>query len=411
LQITALRTESTPGGIRFSARIRGEENDSVEELAFGLARDGAEFAEPAPEAFALVGALAASRSGERRVRIEGKLCPRFRDDVRVALRLLTTWYGNPEPILEATAGFSAREPPSPRAGLFLSGGVDSVSALRANRLSFPPDHPAAFRDAIFVIGYGLQGGRDTRPGLEELRARQRRSSEAIARIAGLRFIAVESRADVLGEDGGFFLRASHSAHLAAIAHLFCRRLSSASIAASYDPSFLAPWGTHPMLDPNYGSSGIEIRHEGFGLTRGERTALVAGWKEALPHLIVCHQAPLGGGRLNCGRCEKCLRTMIDLDLAGALAPPAPFPAEIDRELLEGLRIPAATAPFWTDFPVRLRAGGRGGLAATVQRLLEQSARRERWFEERGWKGTLRRLDRRYLGGRLLAARRKVRPAH
>jgi hypothetical protein len=409
MQITGLSAERTASGLRLSGRFRAEESGVVEQVDFDVEGDAAELADPAPEAFALIGALAALRAGERRVRIEGKLCPRFRDDTRLALRLLHTWYGNPEPVLEATAGFAAREPPSPRAGLFLSGGVDSVSALRANRLSFSPDHPSAFRDALFVVGYGLQGDQATRPGLEELRARQRRSSEAIAQIAGLRFIEVESKVDALGEEGGFFLRASHSAHLAAIAHLFRRTLSSASIAASYDPSFLEPWGTHPLLDPHYGSSAIEIRHEGFGLTRGERVGVVAAWKEALPHLIVCHQAPLGGGRLNCGRCEKCLRTMIDLDLAGALAPPAPFPEEVDPGLLEDLRVPAATVPFWKNFPARLRARGRGGLAANVERLLEESRRQERWFEERGWKGTLRRVDRRYLGGRLLAARRRLGP--
>jgi hypothetical protein len=411
MQITGLAAERFAGGLRISARFTREESGAIEDVAFDVEGDAAEFARPAPEAFALIGALAAFHAGEKRVLIDGTLCPRFRDGVRLALRLLRTWYGgNPEPVLEATNGFTARDPVSPRAGLFLSGGADSLSALRANRLAFAPDHPAAYRDALFVVGYGVRGGNDAGRRFEELRARQRGAAEAVARIAGLDFLSVKSRVEVLGEDEEFFLRASHSAHLASVAHLFGQRLSSVSTAASYDAESMRPWGAHPMLDTNYGSSAVQIRHENFGLTRAERVALVADWKEALPYLTVCVQIPLERGRRNCGRCEKCVRTMLDLHLAGALAPPAPFPDGIDAELLEAVRISPPTAPFWISFPGRLRERGRADLAAIVERLLDDSRRQERWFQDRGWKGKLRRLDRRFLGGRLLDLSRRYRGA-
>ena len=411
MQITGLVAERFAGGRRVSARFTREESGVIEDVAFDAEGDAAEFVCPAPEAFALIGALAAFHAGEKRVLVDGTLCPRFRDGVRLALRMLQTWYGGgPEPVLEATGGFAAHDPVSVRAGLLLSGGADSLSVLRANRLGFAPDHPAAYRDALFVVGYGVRGGNDAGPGFAELRARQRSAAEAVARIAGLDFLPVKWRVEVLGEDEDFFLRASHSSHLAAVAHLFGRRLTSVSIAASYDATFPRPWGTHPMLDPNYGSSAVQIRHEGFGLTRAERVALVAGWKEALPYLTVCVQTPLEAGRRNCGRCEKCVRTMLDLDLAGALAPPAPFPGEIDAELLEAVELSPLTAPFWMTFPGRLREHGRADLAPIVERLLDDSRRQERWFEDRGWKGQLRRLDRRLLGGRLLDLSRRYRAA-
>jgi len=407
MQITAPVAERTATGLRISARFTGEERRGIEDVAFEVEGDAAEFADPAPEAFALIGALAAFHTGEKRVRIDGALCPLFRDGLRGALRTLSTWYGNRDPVIEAAGGFVSHPPAAPRAGLFLSGGVDSLSVLRANRLDFLPDHPAAYRDALFVIGYGVRGGNDPAPRFADLRARQRLAAESVARIAGLDFIAVESHVDILGEDERFFMRASHAAHLTAVAHLFGRRLTSVSIAASYDPSFLGPWGSHPMLDPNYGSSAVEIRHEGFGRTRAERVALVGGWKEALPFLTVCVQTPIERSRRNCGRCEKCVRTMLDLDLAGALVPPAPFPGKVDAALLEAVQLFPEVAPFWKSSPARLREHRRADLAAIVERLLDESRRRQRWFEDRGWKGTLRRMDRRFLGGRLLEARRRL----
>jgi hypothetical protein len=312
--------------------------------------------------------------------------------------------------MEATGGFAASFPVPARAGLFLSGGVDSVAALRANRLDFPLDHPLSYRDALFVVDYGVRVGKEDEPRYEELRARQRKSAEAIARISGLVLLVVRSRVDVLGEDTEFFIGASHSAHLAAVAHLFGRRLTSVSIAASYDPSFLGAWGTHPMLDPNYGSSAVEIRHEEFGLTRRERVASVAGWKEALPHLIVCVQGPLDSGRKNCGRCEKCLRTMLALMLADALRDPAPFPHDIDPTRLAAIRIGPAVAPFWNELLDLLLRRGRGDLVDIIEPRLTDARRIEQWFDDRGWKGRLRRVDRRLFGGRLLDARRRFRPS-
>jgi len=411
MEITDRRADRTPEGVRVSARFAWEDSDRpVEWVAFDVEAPAAEFADPAPEAFVLVGALAAIHRGERRVRTEGTLCPRFRDGLRTALRTLETWYTPrlSEPVIEASGGFVVHTPSPARAGLFLSGGVDSLSALRTNRTSFGTGHPCSYRDALFVVGFGTLGGNEAAPRFDDLRARQRSSAEAISRIAGLELLVVRSSVESLGEDEEFFLRASHSAHLAAIAHLFGRRLTSVAIAASYDPTQLVPWGTHPMLDPNYGSSAVEIRHEGFGLMRRERVANVAGWKEALPHLIVCSQGPLASGRKNCGRCEKCLRTMLALMLADALGHPAPFPGNFDAKQLASIRIGPAVVPFWSEFLDLLRRRGRNDLVAVIEPRLADARRSVRWFDDRGWKGRLRRVDRRLFGGRLLDVWRRRR---
>jgi hypothetical protein len=188
-------------------------------------------------------------------------------------------------------------------------------------------------------------------------------------------------------------------------------LSSVSIAAGYDASYLAPWGSHPMLDPNYGSSSLEVRPEEFGLTREERIAAVAHWTEILPYMLVCSEGPLEPGLMNCGRCEKCVRTMIALLLVDCLAGTGPFrPDDVDAALLEPLKLEPQVLTFWEDFPPALRRRGRTDLAQGAERLVREGRRRADWFRDRGWKGGLRRLDRQFLRGRLLDASRRIRGA-
>jgi hypothetical protein len=345
----------------------------------------------------LLGALAAFHHGERRVRVEGRLCPRLRDGLRTALRTLRTWYPHrfpdSEPEIEAGQGFAALRPPPPRAALFLSGGIDSLFALARNRESFPAEHPAAHRDAVFIVGFGTQGGNQATERHENVRARQRSAVEAVAKIARLDLLVVRSNVEVLGEDNEFFLTASHGAHLLAVAHLFPRRVSSVSVAASQDAFEPKPWGSHPMLDNQYATSAIDVIHEGFDLRREERIARIARWKEALPFLMVCTQGPLPDGKRNCGRCEKCLRTMVALLLLDALGPPAPFPHDIDASWLASIRTRPTKRLFWRQFPEPLRARGREDLAAAVERLVSSLDRLEDWFQDRGWKGKLRRVRR------------------
>jgi hypothetical protein len=236
-----------------------------------------------------------------------------------------------------------------------------------------------------------------------------RCLRGVARVAGLSLIGVSGSVEILAEDDSFFFEASHSAHLVAPAHLFPRRLSAVSVAATYDARNLVPWGSHPLLDPSYSSSAIEILHQNFGRTRLERTACVARARDILPWLIVCAEGPLEPGRNNCGRCEKCLRTMLALLLADSLEEEGPFGAgDVPPRLLEGIRVPAMDIPFWVALIEPLRRRGRIDLAARAEALVADARRRRDWFEDRGWKGRLRVLDRRVFAGRLLAARRALR---
>ncbi|MGH9442861.1 MAG: hypothetical protein ACRD16_11365, partial [Thermoanaerobaculia bacterium] len=328
MRISNFQQEVREDRVMVSADVDWEDNDlpaeSIRFVAEGvLPRELV----PSPEGFAIRGALAALHRNESRVLVEGPLCPRLRDGLRASLRTLRAWWapGKAVPALEASGGFRARYPPRPHAALFLSCGFDSLFVLQSNRSSFPADHPASFRTAIFVPDFGALREAVSSPRAMDFLARQRRALEKIAPAAGVRLLSVSDHSGTLGESDEFFTMSSHGAHLAAIAH-FLPELSSVSIAASHDCTALDPLGSHPLLDPNYSSSSLEIRHEGTAFTRLERVGSIARWKEILPHAVVCSRGPFAPSRSNCGRCEKCLRTMIELLLSDSLSEDGPFSA-------------------------------------------------------------------------------------
>ena len=113
---------------------------------------------------------------------------------------------------------------------------------------------------------------------------------------------------------------SHGPALAAVALIFENHFHEFLIPASYDYSCLDPWGSHPLSDPLYSTVHTKIVHEGVAYTRTEKIEYLSNDKKALGALHVCYRGTELNGQdhRNCGRCEKCYRTMIALDLFGKL---------------------------------------------------------------------------------------------
>lgn len=75
-----------------------------------------------------------------------------------------------------------------------------------------------------------------------------------------------------------------------------------------------PWGSHPRIDPLIGTSRTRTFHDAYEISRLQKLRLlVDAGGSLLRDLRVC-------GRLqdqqNCGRCEKCVRTIAALQVLG-----------------------------------------------------------------------------------------------
>jgi hypothetical protein len=158
---------------------------------------------------------------------------------------------------------------------------------------------------------------------------------------GIPLVTVETNARMFLDRAGPWGLVSHGAGLAGVGHLFGEQIHQVLIPSSHNLNDLYPWGSHPLLDPLWSSDSVRFVHDGAHLTRVEKTALLAESSVALRHLRVCTRNP--GGEYNCGRCEKCVRTMIGLELAGALKLCKTFPEIPIAELLALLWVTSANS--------------------------------------------------------------------
>lgn len=414
MRIENLRTETAGGRRVWSASIVWEDSARPAfEMRFASDEGAFGAGPPDPHAFLLAAAVPAWRRGERRIRLEGPVCPRLRDGLRAAQRILAGWFapGRPPIPIEAARGYRPYAGRSPRAAVFLTGGIDSLHVLARNRRFYAEGHPASFRDAIYAERLAYVEDVPSARALD-LSTRQSRAIGEIARRCGLEPRRVDSNFRLLDPDQWWVASEDQGALLAATGHTLAGRVGSVSLAATHDPEFLPDWGTHPLLDPCFSSSGLEFRHEGFGRTRFEKTAEIAGWDVARRHLLVCFDGPLPEGQLNCGECEKCLRTMTALLALGVLDD---FPvfggAAVTPEKIDGMPFGNHMeffGGFWTPLVDPLLARGETAVARVLERKLDAWRRVVSWHEEAGWRGRLRRIDRKYLGGSLLGLSRELR---
>lgn len=132
-------------------------------------------------------------------------------------------------------------------------------------------------------------------------------------------IEVETNIRSLGDEYVPFDTQYHGSVLASVALLLSPQLGTVYIPSSYHFDDLFPWSSHPALDPLWSTESTQIFHDGCDVTRAQKVDRVAQSDAALSVLRVCFKEYTTHGKAyNCGKCEKCIRTMVDLRIAGAL---------------------------------------------------------------------------------------------
>ncbi|WP_155319430.1 hypothetical protein [Desulfosarcina alkanivorans] len=95
-------------------------------------------------------------------------------------------------------------------------------------------------------------------------------------------------------------------------------------------------GSDPRLDAHFSSTGLQVLHTGFQYSRLEKVIMVAQWPAGLANVRVCIRNPVD--RVNCGRCQKCIRTMLAFYAIGRLPEAVTFPgSDIRAEQVRRLR--------------------------------------------------------------------------
>jgi hypothetical protein len=128
----------------------------------------------------------------------------------------------------------------------------------------------------------------------------------------------------------------HGGAIAAVGHALSGLIDQLYIASTHSYADLFPWGSHPLLDPLWSSEAIRFVHDGAEATRVEKVMAIADKSVVQKSLRVCWQNV--GDRYNCGKCEKCLRTMINLAVCGQLDRCTTFPGGIDLQSVERMEL-------------------------------------------------------------------------
>jgi hypothetical protein len=258
---------------------------------------------------------------------------------------------------------------SPKAGLFFSLGVDTFYSLLKNVRDHPNDEETVSH-LIAVHGFdACHGTWDPAfpPTLLD-------PSGRVARALGKTLLPVATN---LRRATGPLAPWSmgHGAGLASVALALGSMFRRVLIAGSNTYDELEPWGTHPVLDPLWATERVSFVHDGCEADRTEKVRFIAQSSLVLDTLRVC---PGYTAEYNCGRCRKCLRTMIDLLLADALGRCVTLPAEIDLTALREMLADGHEArykSYRSRFEALDASGSQAGVRAVLGEALERSTER------------------------------------
>ena len=257
------------------------------------------------------------------------------------------------------------------AGLFFSGGVDSFYSLLK--------HQAEVTQLIYVHGF------DTLLANPTARALNARALRHAAAEAGKQFFELETNVRSMIDPYQRWLHPTATSVQFAIALTVMPQFHTIFVAENYPYS--GEWSR--QQEPTVpGAAGPAVVFDGVDAMRLEKIQSISSSPLAMRWLRVCWQNL--GVTYNCGRCEKCLRTMIGLEIAGALDSCRTFTNKLDIERVRTTDLDKF-ARFWPELALALdQSGAHPELAAAIRDSVRSSStepyrwqRMIRHLEERG----------------------------
>jgi hypothetical protein len=306
--------------------------------------------QPRIEPFLTVTLLAGMRTG-RAVHADMAASARFLQQIPEIQRIFRRWYADLRMVdVKTELNHDRQCSDCGRVASLFSGGIDSFyTALK---------HRAELDTLVFVHGFSRR--------LENPALRKQASvaARAAASRLGLTLVEVDTNAkSFIGTHATW--HQYHGALLASVALALTPHFRRVYVpgSLSYDSSF--PYGSHPILDPLWSTEETEIIYDGYEANRFEKTAFVVSDETARTFLRVCGNS--ASTEYNCGWCEKCLRTMVALEIASALRSCPTFPQSLDRRRVASLKL--SSPQTWDLWRQNLQAAQRVGSDTTLVRIL------------------------------------------
>jgi hypothetical protein len=295
----------------------------------------------------------------------GSIPPRLAGNLETIRDIFANWiHGYKVPLkFEISSDVSA---PAKGVSLFFSCGVDSFYSLI--------QHRDEIENLVLIHGFDVPLSDSKTFELTEARARE------AANHFGKRLIVVRTNLhfEQPSVPGGWVMYGG--AALVAVALALEPNHGKIYIASSHTYDDLCPWGSHPLLDPLWSTEAVQIVHDGVE-TRMNKLRVVVQHPEVLSRLRVCWE---NQGNYNCGRCEKCVRTMLALRALG-VDHCAAFPYTLTPELVRRLDLSFSCVPLWREFldaglPPALNEAVRSAIHSYEAGLPPRTGHFKRWVK-------------------------------
>ncbi len=306
MRVIETRIEHGAGQTRLVGLVQAD-GGKPEELHFSVDSRFQHFLHRSADPFLCALLIPCMHAGES-LQIDEPVSVRLANQVARLQDILFLWHpGFRRIAVKLTAGTS-QTPRSNGVLALFSGGIDSFYTLLRSVKSPAADVPRATH-LLFI------------KGLEQPHSVLRGEEQSIEQVAS---IANQTGTQLVVASTN--LRDRFALHyelyyfgsaLAATVHALSGGIGTLLMPSSHSYAHLDPLGSHPLLDPLWSSERLDVIHHGAEARRVDKTAaLLAEWPESIRHLRVCLEN--NGGNYNCGRCRKCLRTMVTLQMLGAL---------------------------------------------------------------------------------------------
>jgi hypothetical protein len=299
-----------------------------------------------------LGLMPSMRNGSPLV-VEEPVSKRLLESTAQIQRLLSVWDKRMKSVQIKAPTYST-SPHGEGVGLFFSGGVDSFYSLHTRR--------SELTHLVVIDGFDAAG--------RWSQVHSMAAAVAAAEDLELVVVSTNAREAVAGLE---WLEYGHGAVLASVGLTLQAEICRLIVGSSKSPETLAPSGTHPELDPLWSTERITFEHDAL-VPRMDKTAAIAANPLAMQWLRVCWQ---GGDAYNCGRCEKCIRTLIGLELAGASGRCSTLPRTLDLRAVAALRHHPRSANRTAEQMRRAEASGHHELARALRTSLRRSSLRHR----------------------------------
>jgi hypothetical protein len=312
--------------------------------------------------FATALLLPAMKQGEDLI-IDGSISAQLWTGMQAAMREVLQWDIGLKPVAVKPQELTPDTGDARKTATFFSGGVDSFYTF----LKHKGDPDAARKiDSLLFINNGF----DIDPRNKVLWDIALKNITAVAQDEGVDLVVAKSNINshllsrILPWDY------IHGACLAAMGQFMRRGFRRIYIPSTHSTEEQIPWGSHPALDKLWSTEALTFEHDGSETTRVSK--IVSGIAEsptALRHLRVCYMNEKGA--YNCGKCDKCMRTMVGLYIAGALERAGTFPHHLDIERIAATpTIKGADGGIFHD--ENLTALKQRNLAPELQRAITDS---------------------------------------